>query len=280
MMLTFPPRRAFATLLAVTLFTAAAQSGRADPVVYQQAARSTVIVLNNGKVIGSGVLVDVDRRLVATANHVAATFRDGRVEVLFADREPSGKVITDWTHYRRQRTRLALRGRVIKTDAETDLALIRLETLPAAARAIPLAADAASPGERVHVIGHSDIGDGAVFSYCTGCVRASGRLKNGVRRLIHATPTNPGDSGGPLVNDKGELVGLVSGGTTGMSMEQVAWMARRVFRQLQQAGAPRADPMPPPREPQVRDLAADVRDLKALLDSVPSELGASAAPAP
>ena len=55
-----------------------ASRSHADEVVYQKTAKSTVMFLMNGRPIGTGVLVDVPNRIVATAEHVTAAFRAAR----------------------------------------------------------------------------------------------------------------------------------------------------------------------------------------------------------
>jgi len=104
------------------------------------------------------------------------------------------------------------------------MALIRLERLPPGATAIPLAKEDPSPGQNVHVIGNSTLNEGGAFGYSTGTVRNAhyfSRPSFVFYSLTHHAPTNRGDSGGPVVNDDGELVGIVSQGTTGSQKEQV-----------------------------------------------------------
>ena len=76
------------------------------------------------------------------------------------------------------------------------------------------------PGDSVHVIGNSTFFHGGLFSYSFGNVRNCyfyERLQLGdcFYALAHHAPTNRGDSGGPVLNDRGELIAIISGGTTG-----------------------------------------------------------------
>ena len=205
--------------LALACLALAASAASANEAVYQRVVRSTVLIYTPSHSIGAGTLIDRDQRLVVTANHVPG--KDDKVIVFFAEMNADGQPIADLEHYTRNGARLAIQGTVIAREARCDLALIRLETLPDRAVALPLAAEP-RPGQAVHAIGHSTIKRNVVFSYSSdGVVRnvynleASPKLKLQGRIVETSLPTNKGDSGGPVVNDKGELVAVVSVGTTG-----------------------------------------------------------------
>jgi S1-C subfamily serine protease len=210
---------------------------RADEKVYRQVIPGTVLFYysyGDGRVgSGSGVLVDADRRIVATAQHVVDPLtRAGktRISVMFPQWDKNKKIITDAIYYKKHMSRLQVPGTVIYQNRTKDLALVQLDKLPPQAKAIPLADDSdPSPGERIHVLGNSTFFHGGAFGYSTGTVRNMYYYNKKTFftvpyvffALAHHAPTNRGDSGGPVVNSKGQLVGIISQGTTGSGDEQV-----------------------------------------------------------
>ena len=202
-------------LLAVWLL--AGSSARAEEMVYRKAVLSTVLIVTPNSHIGSGVLVDVERGLVVTADHVLG--KSDTVAAVFPEFDRAGRPITEKAHYAKSGG--AIGGKVLARRATCDLALIQLESIPTSARAITLSADGAREGQAVHVIGHSNIGNGAVFGCVSGQVRnvytnkPSAKIPLAGRVVLTSVATNKGDSGGPVINDDGELVAIVSGGTSG-----------------------------------------------------------------
>jgi S1-C subfamily serine protease len=202
------------------VFAAEIESGEK---VYKSTLRSTVWVVvpqGNGKASsGTGSLVDVKRRLVLTNYHVVRE-RD-EVRVFFPIMNKNGKVVAERQAYLDSGARI--KGTVIAKEPKHDLALIRLDMVPNDARAIPLAGDSPSPGQRLHSIGNPGA-SGALFLYTQGNVRqvyqkkfiaADGKGDNGFTidaQIVETqSPVNAGDSGGPVVNDRGELVAVTQG---------------------------------------------------------------------
>src|SRR5439155_10332780 len=91
--------------------------------------------------------------------------------VVFFPSFRDGEAINDPDHYVQNVAQLAIRGTVVHTDARQDLAVIRLERLPAGARALPLARQAPRPGETIHAVGKSGVRDGPPWRYSKGEVR-------------------------------------------------------------------------------------------------------------
>jgi len=193
----------------------------ADEKVYQQLLPGTVWVITPtsfGKAnTGSGALIDLEKKWVVTNYHVVEDQAD--VLVCFPTQE-SGQVVSQRTYYAKHIDKLGIRGRVIARDARRDLAIIALEKLPAGAKAVPLAAKSASPGQNIHSIGNPATSP-ALWVYTSGTVRQivpdKWKAQGGGKIfefdawvLLTQNAVNPGDSGGPVVNDKGELVALVS----------------------------------------------------------------------
>lgn len=183
--------------------------------IYQETLRGTALVRTKS---GSGTawLADRKNRLVISNHHVIQSADS--VRILFPAQK-DGKLVVQRRDYG---DAPGVFGKVIDTDSERDLALIQVEQVPEEARELPLAPESAGPGDRVHSIGNPGASD-ALWLYTTGTVRQVYRKEWSYRvgkRPVHyaayvletQSGTNKGDSGGPVVNDRGELVGVVSGG--------------------------------------------------------------------
>lgn len=105
-------------------------------------------------------------------------------------------------------------GRVIGTDAYTDLAVVRVEDLPDYATPLPVAEDNPTPGRPVAALGNPLGLDGSITA---GIVSGANRsmTTNGRFAVPDVVQTdaaiNPGNSGGPLValaGDGYEVVGV------------------------------------------------------------------------
>jgi len=222
------------------------QPAFANEKVYLRTARSAVMVVAGGS-RASGVVIDKEKRLVLTAYHV--TSGQANVEVVFPLFDSSGAVLTEARHYNDGRTKS--RGRVVRADQSRDVSIIQVDQMPDSVLAIPLAKTSPRPGQDIHCIGNAAFRHGGLFGYSHGKVRnvfhrqVGGQL-NGKVVVETQIPTNKGDSGGPIVNDDGELVAIVSQGTTGVA--------------------------PPQNDPfhalQVVDHSVDVSEIRAVLGNV------------
>lgn len=170
--------------------------------------------------LGSGVIV-APEGFILTNNHVI----EGADEI--AVMLPDGKVAE---------------ARVVGTDPETDLAVLRVE-----ARGLqPITfADPASVqiGDIVLAVG-DPFGVGQTVTQ--GIVSATGRNRVGINTFENFIQTdaaiNPGNSGGALVDTSGHLVGINtaiysrSGGSQGIGFAIPVSLARQVMEQIITAG--------------------------------------------
>jgi serine protease Do len=169
--------------------------------------------------LGSGFIIDPSGFIV-TNHHVV----DGAktVEVTLAD----GRRFT---------------AQVVGSDAETDIALLKIEAtgLPA----VPLGSSAGlRVAEPVMAIGNPF---GLDHTVTVGIVSATGRFIGQGRYddfIQTDAAINPGNSGGPLINTRGEAVGINSaifsrgGGFQGIGFAIPVDLARPVLTQLQATG--------------------------------------------
>jgi serine protease Do len=169
--------------------------------------------------IGSGFIIEADGYIV-TNHHVVDGAKS--VEVALAD----GRT---------------LQARVVGSDPETDLALLKIEAsgLPT----VPLGSSAAlKVAEPIMAIGNPF---GLDHTVTVGIVSATGRFI-GQGRFDDFIQTdaaiNPGNSGGPLINTRGEVVGIASaifsrgGGFQGIGFAIPIDLAKPVLMQLKTAG--------------------------------------------
>jgi serine protease DegQ len=173
--------------------------------------------------LGSGVIVS-PKGYVLTNNHVVESM--DQIEVLLAD------------------SKTRLRAKVVGSDPETDLAVLKLdrEDLPA----ITLGAiEAVRIGDVVLAIGNP-FGVGQTVTM--GIVSALGRTGLGVSTYENFIQTdaaiNQGNSGGALVDTAGNLIGIntvilsgSSGGSIGIGFAIPVSTARSVLEQIIAEGA-------------------------------------------
>jgi serine protease DegQ len=171
--------------------------------------------------LGSGVIVS-EQGLILTNNHVVSTADE--IEVALADGRK-------------------LPAKLVGTDPETDLAVIKIEddNLPAITFADY---DKLSVGDVVLAIGNP-FGVGQTVTQ--GIVSALGRNHLGINTFENFIQTdasiNPGNSGGALIDASGNLVGINSaiysrsGGSMGIGFAIPSSLAKQVMEQIAKNGS-------------------------------------------
>ena len=208
--------------------------GRANSSIFSKTLPSTTWILA-GSSMGSGVLVDAQRRLVLTNHHVVAEAAE--VIVVFPE-FANGHLQADRDYYTRHISEIGISGRVLRSDPDRDLALVELSRLPSHAEQIALGPSAA-PGDEVHCVGNPGTSD-ALWNYTCGKVRSNyyrmfqTSVAHRMQVVETSAPINPGDSGGPIVNNEGQLVAisqsyLVDGRlvSIGVDITEITWFLHK-----------------------------------------------------
>jgi S1-C subfamily serine protease len=183
--------------------------GAAETRVYEQASPSVVLVVTRDG-LGSGVVVSADGQIV-TNLHVAGDYE--YVGIIYKPAQEGASVKTAEVH----------KAKVLRVDEVTDLALVKVEDLPATIKPLALGGvEAVRVGADVHAIGHPT---GESWTYTRGIVSqvrrdyawtATGdKFEHKATVIQTQTPINPGNSGGPLLNEKLEVIGINSFKTDG-----------------------------------------------------------------
>ena len=190
--------------------------------IYNQAIHSVVWMLTD-EGHGSGVLIDKERRLVVTNQHVTGTA--ATVSVFFPYRDQNEILRKDLGFYRDNVEWLvdnsyATRGQVIAQNMENDLAIVQLDWLPSTAREIQHdfsrnVEDSMKRGDKVHILGNPgnrlwNWTQGTFLGPQQACPVGESEL---VGCLVMEGDTHGGNSGGPVLNGQGVLIGILSAGT-------------------------------------------------------------------
>jgi 2-alkenal reductase len=175
--------------------------------LYQDVNPAVVYIVVAASGSGSGFVYSDDGYIV-TNQHVAAA--GDQYEVVFANGERK-------------------RATLVGTDADSDLAVIKVDELPEGVHPLPLAdADDVQVGQFAIAIGNPF---GEQGSMSLGIISGLGRSLRSQREGFSMTsyslpqviqtdaPINPGNSGGPLLNLAGEVIGVNAAiaSTTGTS---------------------------------------------------------------
>lgn len=171
--------------------------------------------------LGSGVIMDSKGYIITNAHVVE---RADRIQVRLMD-DPAGSQPHE--------------ARVIGSDRETDLAVIKIEVK----RALPVAklgnSDSMNVGDWVLAIGSPF---GLEQTVTAGIVSSKGRTIDNSRQFQSFIQTdaaiNPGNSGGPLVNLNGEVIGIntaiftQTNGSQGVGFAMPSKTVMNVYNQL------------------------------------------------
>ena len=209
--------------------------------------RPSVVQLNLGQGLGTGIIIDTNGNIL-TAAHVVGN--ETAVGVTFADGS-------------------SVEGVVVGTDDFTDVAVVRID--PAGRDLVPATL---ANGEDVRV-GQIAVAVGSPFGFdqtvTAGIISAIDRvIPNSSASFVQTdAPINPGNSGGPLINLQGEVVGIndliftESGSSAGVgfaiSIDLAVIIAEQLIDgveqpQLARLGVQTADPANGDRGAQVTDV--------------------------
>ncbi len=204
------------TVSALGLFSGRAAANERGRALYERTLKGTGLVWalrgNTLRENGTCWVVDASKRWVITNHHVAKPGDTVRVSFpKFRD----GELLAEAEHYTADE---AIKGRVLRSDARLDLALVELERLPEGVAQLKLAGKGPRPGDELFLVGNPGPSD-ARFVLSRGTVRTSlhkrvvyGRQHLYARMIETDVQANGGDSGSPVVNEEGKVVGVHSGG--------------------------------------------------------------------
>jgi serine protease Do len=195
---------------------------------------NTSLVLGKQQSIGSGVIIDPDGCILTNAHVVNGAHRvEVKIPAATSDESPDGSLVSA-----RGRT---VEARIIGTDSEIDLALLKVE-----ARGLPAIQlgdyNKLRQGEVVFAFGSPE---GLQDSVSMGVVSAAARQRDADSPMVFVqtdAPINPGSSGGPLVNVDGELVGINTfiltegGGNEGLGFAIPSAIVAFAYPQLRRYG--------------------------------------------
>jgi serine protease Do len=200
-----------------------------QPVAYNPAGVTSFGVRRVG---GSGVIVSADGYIVTNAHVVAGATR---IQVqLSSNGAPAGRSIV-------RPPGRALAARLVGLDAESDLALLKVEA--GGLRFLELAdSNIVRQGQLVVAVGSPS---GLESSMSMGVISAVARQLQPDDRVVYLqtdAPINPGNSGGALVDIDGRLVGIntmiltQSGGSEGLGFAVPSNIVRFVIDQMRRSG--------------------------------------------
>jgi S1-C subfamily serine protease len=183
---------------------------------YQRLIRCSALI-TSPRGVGTGFVVDAERRLVVTNFHVVG--RERQVVVVFPRYDAHGELVTDLRKYEQDPASGVGTGEVVGVDESCDLALVRVNRLAERTTAAPLAKQPAATGSVVYSVGGSGAADNLLWRLTKGNVRGRVQRQTKIESgeinctiLETDAPVNRGDSGGAVMNEHGEVVAVVSHG--------------------------------------------------------------------
>jgi len=198
-------------------------------------AATTAGLVTKQRSSGSGVILSGDGYII-TNNHVVQNARRVRVQLA------PGQQPQDPLHPGTGQRGRIFEARVIGTDRESDLAVLKVES---SAPLLPLKlADSESlrQGQMVLAFGNPL---GLENSVSLGVVSSVGRQIKPDDPMVYIqtdAPINPGNSGGPLLNADGDVVGIntfiftQSGGSEGIGFAIPSNIVQNVYEQIRKDG--------------------------------------------
>ncbi len=198
-------------------------SGMTSDELYNEMLKSCVWIRTqdaNGNVgYGTGSLIDREKQMVLTAQHVAN--RSKKEIVVFFPIIRDGKLVTESEVYlndlKKEKPKHAIPADFVYDQATCDLALIHLDRLPVGVKALRLSRRTIRPGQPLHTVGGKPKGNLGVWIYSSGAVRQVSfntwvykgqTVERQAEVIASSVATNPGDSGGAVVDSRGYLVGV------------------------------------------------------------------------
>ena len=169
---------------------------------------------------GSGVLIDKNRRLVVTNEHVIKNARG--IYVFFPWRDGNGVLNREEDFYLENRAWFGTRGyatygRVVVQNVKNDLAIVQLAQIPTTAREIQHdfsrdVEDSMRRGDTIHILGNPG---NRLWNWTQGTFLTPQQmcLPSGGTCLVMEGDAEEGNSGGPVLNSQGMLIGILTAGT-------------------------------------------------------------------
>lgn len=168
---------------------------------------------------GSGVIISSDG-YIATNNHV------------ISDEEKKIKNIGVEFNYNDEIK--TFKARVIKTDPQTDLAIIKIEDKSfKKVKPIPFSVkeEDAELGEQVFALGYPMALTimGSDIKFTDGRISSKTGFQGNVSTYQSTTPIQPGNSGGPLFDYNGNLIGINSSGLDKKIVDNVSYTIKTSY---------------------------------------------------
>lgn len=168
---------------------------------------------DGGYLMGTGWVVDAQRKLIITNEHVVANSES--VLVSFPEHE-NGHLVVEPKAYTNGSQSIG--GTVLMVDSKRDLALIQLEKLPTTATSLTMVTEEPENGDELFTIAGLPEGSEGLWIMTVGHVRLSYRRSHAnaaVCRVVETDlATNKGNSGGAVFNMRGEVVSVFEGFST------------------------------------------------------------------
>ena len=195
---------------------------------------TTASIITRQSSTGSGVIVDPNGYIVTNAHVVSGAHQIRVLLPTTIERETNIKSILKPGGVR-------IDARVIGIDAETDLAILKIEGSDYPYLAFG-DSDLLRQGELVFAFG-SPLG--LSNSLTMGVISSVARQLEPESPMVYIqtdAPINPGNSGGPLLNSNGEVVGIntlifsQSGGSDGIGFAAPGNIVRAIYQQIRNSG--------------------------------------------